>query len=528
MLSRPLRAPATGMLALIALLALACTDNEPAEPQPSPVESEETVVAEPVTPASGLCDPEADAVASCEVEGDANSLIAHVRGDWPGGPSEVVVEYGNPAAGYLRTAPAVAEDGAFEVPIGRLRAETAYEFRVLSTDGMQVGATGELTSGSLPHGLRRAEFDVVEGTPSNGLTFMDFNPNEHEDGPTFHGLIAIDGEGHVVWYLEAGETNALRQTPEGDLVFIDYTFGLRKVSPLGEELASLESECVPIVYHHEVEILPDGRVLTMGFDVRDTFDEPERLQVGDTIIVWDPETGESEVAWSIHDHEDTHTNRTASSDLTEGFMWTGCDEDLPTEDWSHSNAVKRTPEGDFIFSSRHLNQLHSVTSDFDGVNWRLGGVNSDFEFPDPGDQFYHQHSGYQLENGNVLLFDNGNTRPDEEGGEYSRALELELDFENGIARKVWEYVPEPAIFSPCCANVERLENGNTLMVFPGDTEADLCCRVHTIVEADADQRTVWKLDAKAPGLVVVYRVYPGATLLGEEDADPPQASRFEG
>src|SRR5690606_331384 len=113
--------------------------------------------------------------------------------------------------------------------------------------------------------------------------------------------------------------------------------------------------------------------------------------------------------------------------------------------------------------------------------------------------------------------DNGNSRPDDEGGEYSRALELELDEATMTARKVWEYVAEPAIFSPCCANVERLENGNTPMVFPGDVMgADICCRPQTIVEADGAGGTAWKLEVRATGLEVVYRVYSGDSVMGEQ------------
>ena len=39
-----------------------------------------------------------------------------------------------------------------------------------------------------------------------------------------------------------------------------------------------------------------------------------------------------------------------------------------------------------------------------------------------------------LPNGHVLLFDNGNFKPEEEGGQYSRALELGFDTMEG--RKV--------------------------------------------------------------------------------------------
>lgn len=399
---------------------------------------------------TGECDPAA-AGGSCELIPTDNSLIVNVAGEWSSVDpvATVAVEYWGEDSDRLRTQPVPLDEGMYEATVARLRPEAAYEFRVVGLDasGAEVpGPAGTFETGSLPPGLHRATFEVLEGAPTRDLTFMDFNPNEFEGEATFHGMVAVDGEGQVVWYAETGETNAIARRENGNLVFVDYTFGLREITPTGVEVANLPSECVPIVYHHEVELLPDGTVLTMGFDVRDTFGDEERLQVGDTIVQWDPWTGASEELWSTHDVEDPALNRTDASGMTEGFMWTGCDEDLPTEDWSHGNSVKVGPDGSVLVSSRHLNQVHSLSSDFGEVNWRLGGANSDFEFADPSDRFYHQHSAIQLENGNVLLFDNGNTRSEGEGGEYSRALELDLDMETMTASKVWEYQLEPPIF----------------------------------------------------------------------------------
>ncbi len=519
------RTPTGWLLVVVSVgvlgLAAACDDaQEPPDSGATATVTYESVETE------GACEPAPDGTA-CSFEGTDNNLIVEVSGEWTA-TDAVAVEYWNDEAGRFRTQPVPVEDGSYEASIARLRAETPYEFRVvgLAASGEELpGPTGTFETGTLPPGLRRATFDVVEGAPSSELTFMDFNPKEFEGEALFTGLIAIDGDGEIVWYAETGETNALAQRDNGNLVYLDYESGLREITPLGEEVATLDSECVPIVFHHEVELLPDGSVLTLSFDVRDIFDDPERLQVGDTIWQWDPESGDAEEVWSLHDVEDPAENRTDSSAVSEGFMWKGCDEDLPTEDWSHANSVKRTPDGAYLFSSRHLNQLHEIAPDFGAVEWRLGGEGSDFTFDDPGDRFYHQHSARHLDSGNVLLFDNGNFRPDDEGGQYSRALELELDFDTMTARKVWEYRPDPGIFSPCCASVERLDNGNTLMIFPGDiVTADPCCRPQTIVEADATGRTAWKLEARASGLEVVYRVYAADSILGEVRADDPMAA----
>ncbi len=93
----------------------------------------------------------------------------------------------------------------------------------------------------------------------------------------------------------------------------------------------------------------------------------------------------------------------------------------------------------FLLSVRYLDTVIAISPQFDRIAWRIGRFKSDFAFPSPGDRFYHEHYVRMLENGNLLLFDNGNGLPAAEGGLYSRALELALDRQSMTAAKVWEY-----------------------------------------------------------------------------------------
>jgi hypothetical protein len=149
------------------------------------------------------------------------------------------------------------------------------------------------------------------------------------------------------------------------------------------------------------------------------------------------------------------------------------------------------------------------------LEWRLGGPGSDFSFPDPGDQFYHQHTAQRLPNGNILLFDNGNARPPSEGGQFSRALELELDFDSMEATKVWEYRFSPDLYAECCSSVERLANGNTVLVFGIDAAQDICCRTFTLVEADQAGNTVSVIEISSPGKAIQYRAKAISSIEGE-------------
>ena len=140
-------------------------------------------------------------------------------------------------------------------------------------------------------------------------------------------------------------------------------------------------------------------------------------------------------------------------------------------------------------SNRHLNQIIAIKPDFSGVDWKLGGVGSDFTFPNPSDQFYHQHDVKMLPNGDILLFDNGQSRPDDQGGQYSRAEELKLDFTTMQATKVWEYRNVPDLFSSAVGSAVRLSNGNTVVDFGVDPVTE-DPSIFTVVEADPNGNPV--------------------------------------
>jgi hypothetical protein len=180
-------------------------------------------------------------------------------------------------------------------------------------------------------------------------------------------------------------------------------------------------------------------------------------------------------------------------------------------------------------SLRHLDRVIAISPQLDRISWRIGRFGSDFSFPNATDRFYHQHYARMLENGNLLLLDNGNGRPAAEGGLYSRALELALDWDSMTATKVWEYrhqidtnsgVPVYK-YADKVGTAHRLKNGNTLVLFGADIDpATLAGRnpqTFTLVEADANQEagTVAVLGIQIPGNAPIYRALPVETLFGE-------------
>src|SRR5690242_710919 len=140
-----------------------------------------------------------------------------------------------------------------------------------------------------------------------------------------------------------------------------------------------------------------------------------------------------------------------------------------------------------------------------------------------------------LPNGHLLLFDNGNGRPAAEGGVYSRALELELNRNSMTATKVWEYRHPLTTsggtsayqFASAASSAQRLENGNTLVLFGTDFDPVTLLphtpQVFSLVEADASREAsaLAALDMIIPGAPIVYRASPIQSLFGEVVCHPP-------
>src|SRR5690606_22850965 len=92
--------------------------------------------------------------------------------------------------------------------------------------------------------------------------------------------------------------------------------------------------------------------------------------------------------------------------------------------------------------------------------WILGrgGNNS---FTGDGASWQRLHGLDILGLDRILIFNNGQMG----GGPGSLAIEIQLDLGSMTATRVWEYAAMPAIQNAIMGDVQRLENGNTLVTY---------------------------------------------------------------
>ncbi|TRX74577.1 aryl-sulfate sulfotransferase [Pseudomonas mangiferae] len=117
--------------------------------------------------------------------------------------------------------------------------------------------------------------------------------------------------------------------------------------------------------------------------------------------------------------------------------------------WPMTNAVTPGRDGKLLLSLRSVSAVIAVARHGGQVLWRLGH-----------DLVAQQHCPSELEDGRILVFDNGISRP---GVSMPHSRVIEVDPLAG--RIVWQYADAPgyAFFTPFMGGAQRLHNGNTLV-----------------------------------------------------------------
>ena len=522
-----------------------------------------------------------------------NSLLVDVQVTTGPSVEHVFITYQTASVDPLvsRLTP-VSSTGSTTITIGRMRANRTYTYTVdaFDRDGAPAGkANGSFTTGSLPPPLLTNTYKLTGRTTAPLIIVQD-----NQVG--FRGWVGLDLHSsdapQIVWYYSNVPSNAsgvpqvdtvgsiVRQR-NGSIFFGDAGTGgptatdgfYRAITPDGTLFAESPADCSvtppttspsPAGWNwgqgndwHE-HLLPGadgvrGTVLHLGNIFKDPFfdagqaSQGKRVQAGSVIRRWSPAAGTDEIVWDPFNFLDPLTERTnaatsdpgpgANSDSISPYPCSVAS--LQAEEWMHANSLQVAPTGVILMSMRHLDTVIAISPQLDRIAWRIGRFKSDFTFPSPSDRFYHEHYVRMLENGNLLLFDNGNGRPAAEGGQYTRALELALDWNSMTAAKVWEYRHQvdtsggdPVYkYSDRVGAAQRLENGNTIVWFGADVDPTTLIpkspQTYTLVEADANLEAgaVAVLDVQIPpGTGFPYRALPVETLFGEVPASGTGAS----
>jgi len=162
-------------------------------------------------------------------------------------------------------------------------------------------------------------------------------------------------------------------------------------------------------------------------------------------------------------------------------------------DYVHGNSLYDDTDTTLILSSRNMSEVTKINRLNGDIIWRLGGKNNEFTFVNDTRGFSKQHTVYRLQNGNLLMFDNG------VGSDplYSRGSEYKIDENNLKVELVNEYRHTPDLYTIIKGSIQRLSNGNTL-AFWGHSPF--------ITEFDQFNSVTWDVNFNV-GLYPTYRAF---------------------
>ena len=171
----------------------------------------------------------------------------------------------------------------------------------------------------------------------------------------------------------------------------------------------------------------------------------------------------------------------------------------PKVDYFHFNSIAIDPiDHNFIISARHTNQIYKIDRTNGNIIWRFGGNNDDFNLT--GNQIIsHPHHATILNNGHLLLFDNGVTKNPQE----SRIVEFELNESNLTANLVYEY-KETGRYSDIMGSAQKLQNGNYFIGWGGNITSQINANKSDITEIDANGNIVLDISFSNPPNAFTY------------------------
>lgn len=372
--------------------------------------------------------------------------------------------------------PSINTSSEQEAPLLGLHAESEYEIVVSAIDAAGNSTDGEPLSFStdpLPEEIPFAEVlsADTERVSDGGINLFSLYRWKPIVDMDWGYIIATDINGEVIFYYKnpGSFINEMRTLANGNMLFLDLE-GAVELDMLGRTIMRYDaSEMGMDVMHHSFTELPNGNIMVLGTELREidgyTDDEGEEKTysvVGDTIHEF-TRTGEVVKTWSMFDYFDPYRTKEGFDGLFWAVVYTSAG--LP-KDWTHGNQIIYDErDNSMIISLCHQDWIAKISRDTDELVWRLG-VEGDFELKSGDEWFYHQHAPELQSTGALMVYDNGDSRPLEEGEpNYSRVLEYMLDLSvpgKPVATQVWEYRGED-YYSPVAGAITALSNGNYLI-----------------------------------------------------------------
>jgi len=306
--------------------------------------------------------------------------------------------------------------------------------------------------------------------------------------------ILFDDQGVIRWYLDLSEFQEIVYSPlrlhNGNWFFVHWQQYL-ELDDLGREI---DKGVIPGygVNHEIVEVRPnvfilgatrsDTKVYNQGREVSSRFDH---------IIEWDRNSNKVTWEWDMRDLQDVdrqvfppdygqdfaadwfHVNSIVPLPQDAGLIVSGRNQGILRVDrknnlqWilaPHKGWDKAGFDGNGLDTKKYLLEAVDANGRAYPENVQEGTALDDFVWPTG------QHSVHLLDNGDILVFDNGLSPGFQTKERFSRAVEYRVDAVNKQVEQVWSFGREEGLnlFTPVTSSVYPMDKTHNILITAGN------------------------------------------------------------
>lgn len=348
------------------------------------------------------------------------------------GLTEASIEFGLDTQ-YGMTAPVDLKEANYRTLILGMKAGgNTYHFRVVAKAGDKVCTGQDNTlpaTGDPPTSLPQLSFSPTKATGLSGgfLVFETLKQTFGSGVPDSPAYI-VDGDGDFVWwYTKTGiiDVGRVRQSYDGKYMWmaaVNVLSGKPRVIRVkmdGTDETDFTKEFADL--NHDFAVRSDETITFIAYGSNECDDIKERAPDGTVTTIINSGTAVGASA-------------------------------------CHCNAINYDRNDDsIVFSELDTSSIVKVTRDTKKVVWLMSSQNA-AKATITGLTWKNQHN-FHITDPTHLLFFNNNTGPN------SAAIEAELSISNGkgTAKQVWTYASNLTV--QILGDVQRLDNGNTLITF---------------------------------------------------------------
>jgi len=310
--------------------------------------------------------------------------------------------------------------------------------------------------------------ETIENLPQFNILVNNLPESEIKVYMDITKKYAFDQNGDVRWaYVDNDIERMFDRLPNGNWIASDnigliyyYWTGFVEMSMLGEVV---EEYSLSNYGHHEIRCMNNGNYLVGTNSVAIMANENTLRE--DALTEISASTHQVEAFYDLNQILDHNRDRLPGT---------------PEHDWFHLNAAYHDATDDsIVISGRNQSAVVKIDRATGDLIWILSpheGWSAKFEpylltpvdsngnplnISDINFWPYAQHAPVRLNNGNILIYDNGNNRghykeiPKAEN-QYSRAVEYKIDKALMTIEKVWEFDYQKTIFTPITGDVDYL------------------------------------------------------------------------